>query len=139
MVCNASVQADSERGEPRESPQSSLRLLDAVIPDGIRNDTPVSMVGRVQRETYVHFEACSEKRRSTSECTTRPTFRREHGYEHEGHLRKLELERTLMDIALQTILHDDPLPVQESQREPISLPISRRCVQCQKVQVLLVV
>lgn len=133
------MQADSERGEPKESPQSSLRLLDEVFPDGARNETPVSMVGGVRRETYVHFEACSEKRRSTSECTTRPTFRREHDHEHERHLRKLELERTLMDIALQTILHDDPLPVQESRREPISLPISRRCVQYHKAQVLLVV
>ena len=115
-----------------EFPKSPLRLLDEVFPDRTENETLVSMFERLQESTSVQIEAQSDEQSTLSEYTTRQTFLHTLAHEQEGKLKEMELERTLMDIVLRTILQDDPLQDQEvfsTRVEPISLPTNRRCVQ----------
>jgi len=100
------------------------------------------MFDRLQVATSVHAEAHSEKGHKAAECVTRQTFLDASDHENEGLLKNLELERTLMDIALHTILHGEPLQLPGDSvtgGEPISLPINRRCVQHHLVQVSMLV
>ena len=85
----------------------------------------------LQKASFVHFEAHS-KEQPASQCIIRQMLLDTHDHEHKGKLKKLELEQTLMDLALHTILHDDPLEIQEvstTRIEPISLPINKRYMQ----------
>ncbi|KAG0628953.1 hypothetical protein M758_1G065500 [Ceratodon purpureus] len=110
-------------------PQSPLRLLDEVFPDSTENETLVSMFDHLQESSSVQIEAQSDELCPASECITRQEFLDTLAHEQEGKLKEIELERTLMDIVLHTILQDDPLQDQEvfpTRVEPISLPTNRR-------------
>lgn len=90
------------------------------------------MFDRLQESTSIQIEAQSVEQCLASECITRQTSLDTLAYEQEGKLKNIELERTLMDIVLHTILQDDPLQDQEAfanRIAPISLPNHRRCVQ----------
>lgn len=129
---------DLEQQEPKlsseEFPQSPIQFLNDMFLDITENEALVSMFDRLQEATSIHIELHSrEQRDPTCEYITQQMFSNTHDHQNEQ-LKKLELERTLMDIALYTILEDDSLQCQEISKtktriEPISLPLNRRCVQ----------
>lgn len=100
-----------------------------MFPDSTENETLVSMFDHLQESSSVQIEAQSDELCPASECITRQEFLDTLAHEQEGKLKEIELERTLMDIVLHTILQDDPLQDQEvfpTRVEPISLPTNRR-------------
>lgn len=107
---------------------SPFTLLGGVFSESIENVIPGCMIDHLQESTSVQQEMQSEVQCLALERITRQTFPDALGKENKGQLKKMELEQTLMNIVLHSILQDDLLQDQEvsaSSMQPISLPINR--------------
>ncbi|XP_073388571.1 uncharacterized protein [Physcomitrium patens] len=132
---SSSIEDGLERHErdisSKDLPVSPFTLLGGVFSESIENVIPGCMIDHLQESTSVQQEMQSEVQCLALERITRQTFPDALGKENKGQLKKMELEQTLMNIVLHSILQDDLLQDQEvsaSSMQPISLPINRTVV-----------